>query len=220
MGFFSSIGKVLGGVGGALLGGTTGGALLGIGGNLLSGLLQNRAYSQASNAANQATNDSNYLLASMYEQQRKDDEPFRAAAAGALSRLTSMPSQNFTYDQLWADPSYSFRLNEGLKGVSQSAAAKGLLNSGDTAKAMNDYAQNAASEEYASAYSRFADQQDRQWNRDSQLAGLGASALQSSNTLASTVSRQQSGNLMQSAGMRASSYIGRGNALADILKGL
>lgn len=40
---------------------------------------------------------------------------------------------------------YQFQLGQGTKAVTGSAAAKGLLNSGATAKALNEYGQNVAS---------------------------------------------------------------------------
>ena len=59
------------------------------------------------------------------------------------------------FDDFRKSTNYDWRLSEGLKGVTGSAAAKGLLNSGATAKALTAYGQNLASDEYG----RFVDQQ-------------------------------------------------------------
>lgn len=216
MGFLSSIGKVIGAVGGTLLGGTTGGALLGIGGNLLSGMLENQAYNKAADGASQAAMDSNYLLARMYDQAREDSAPFRSAANNALSRMQQAQDAGFKYSDLWADPGYQFRLDQGLKGVNQSAAHNGMLRSGDTLKALNDYAQNSASNEYGAAYNRYADA----FGRDATIAGLGNQSLQSINSLGGDLTGQQSQNLMNAAATRGSSYVGGSKSISQMLKGI
>lgn len=53
-----------------------------------------------------------------------------------------------------SDPSYQFRLQEGLDAVEGSAAAQGGLFSGQTGKDLTNYAQNAASQEYQKAFGR------------------------------------------------------------------
>lgn len=96
---------------------------------------------------------------------------------------------NFTAEDLYADPSYKWRLQQGLDAMQQSQVAGGLNLSGAAAKQINDWAQNEASKEYAAAYGRANDQynKDRQFdfnawltnanqfynNLNSQLAGLG-----------------------------------------------
>ena len=52
------------------------------------------------------------------------------------------------------DPSYQFRLQQGLGALGNQAAAQGTWSTGATGKAMMDYAQQAASQEYANIYNR------------------------------------------------------------------
>lgn len=52
------------------------------------------------------------------------------------------------------DPSYQFRLNQGINALDKSASARGMLLSGAQQKAINNYAQDTASQEYANAYNR------------------------------------------------------------------
>lgn len=103
---------------------------------------------------------------------------------------------NFTADDLTDDPSYKWRLQQGLDAMQQSQVAGGLNLSGAAAKQINDWAQNEASKEYAAAYGRANDQynKDRQFdfnewltnanqfynNLNSQLAGLGNVSAQGS----------------------------------------
>ena len=53
-----------------------------------------------------------------------------------------------------SDPSYQWRLNEGLRGVENSAAARGGVLSGNALRAIIDYGQGAASDEYGSEFAR------------------------------------------------------------------
>jgi hypothetical protein len=62
--------------------------------------------------------------------------------------------KDFSYDQ-YTDPGTAFRLSEGLKGVNASAAARGGALSGNALRAITDYGQKSASQEYANAYSRY-----------------------------------------------------------------
>jgi hypothetical protein len=49
---------------------------------------------------------------------------------------------------LQADPSYQWRLQQGLDAVQRSAASRGTLLTGGTLKALNDYAGQSASQEF------------------------------------------------------------------------
>ena len=60
----------------------------------------------------------------------------------------------FTNQDFQTDPGYAFRLNEGLKSLERSAAARGGLLSGGTGKALQAYGQDMASQEYQNAYNR------------------------------------------------------------------
>lgn len=64
-----------------------------------------------------------------------------AGLNGAASGQAAM--QNFT-----ASPGYQFRLQEGVNALDRSAASRGMLNSGAQMKALSQYGQGLASEEY------------------------------------------------------------------------
>jgi hypothetical protein len=59
-----------------------------------------------------------------------------------------------TKEDLYADPSYQFRFDEGRRGVELSALAKGLGGSGGTLVDLMNYGQNAASQEYQNVWNR------------------------------------------------------------------
>lgn len=70
------------------------------------------------------------------------------------------------------DPGYQFRFDQGLKSIEGSAAAGGNLLSGDTLRALTQYGQDMASQEYANAFGRYID--EGQFRRG--LAGMGQAA--------------------------------------------
>jgi hypothetical protein len=75
--------------------------------------------------------------------------PFSYAPAPTIPNFTAP-----TIDQVMQDPSYQFRLDQGLNTLQNSAAAKGVFNDSGTAKAILDYGQNAASQEYGNIFNR------------------------------------------------------------------
>ena len=58
------------------------------------------------------------------------------------------------------DPGYDWRREQGLKGVEGSAAGAGMLKSGDTLRALENYGQGLASQEYGNAFGRRMTQGD------------------------------------------------------------
>jgi hypothetical protein len=63
---------------------------------------------------------------------------------------------NFQFDQ--NDPSYKFRLQEGLNAINSSASARGNLLSSTTLKNLQRYSSDLASQEYSNAYNRYSSQ--------------------------------------------------------------
>ena len=64
---------------------------------------------------------------------------------------TAIPT---TLEELQATPGYKFQLEQGLQGIDNSAAARGMSLSGATMKAANNYAQGQASTGFADAWNR------------------------------------------------------------------
>lgn len=64
------------------------------------------------------------------------------------------PNLGSYFTNFEADPSYQFRLSEGLKGVNAASAVRGKLRSGDAAKALARYSSDLASTEYGNWFNR------------------------------------------------------------------
>lgn len=187
---------------------TIGGALIGA----------DAAGNAAQTQANAANNASAQQLA-MYQQNREDMAPWRAAGVNALGRLDNglaaggQFTQQFSPSAMYADPGYNFRLDEGRKAIEKSAAARGLLQSGGTLKGIDRYGQDYASNEYTNAFNRFQLDQGNQFNRNAALAGLGQTAVSQLGAQGTQVAGQIGQNMIGAGNANASGYVGAANAI-------
>ena len=94
----------------------------------------------------------------------------------AANAYSGQFQQTFTPSDLYTDPSYQWRLNQGNLALNSSAAAQGLTGSGQNLKDIVNYNQGAASTEYQAAYDRFMNNQNTAYNRLAGLAGVGQTA--------------------------------------------
>ena len=99
-------------------------------------------------------------------------EELDAAGQGMAGRFT----ETFKPSDLTTDPSYQFRLNEGMRAIQARGAATGMLQTGQGLRDISDYGQQSASQEYGSAYDRFMRNQEALYSRLSGLAGMGSEA--------------------------------------------
>ena len=155
-----------------------------------------------------AAREANELQQQIYDESVARGTPFLEPGQAAASRLglalgltgdpqaegygtlADVDMANFT-----ADPSYQFRLGEGQKALERSAAARGSLYSPATSKALMDYAQNLASQEYGNIYDRRAAQQSNLFNRLANVSGTG----------------QTQANLQTAAGQNLANIVGATN---------
>lgn len=152
-------------------------------------------------------------------------------AAQDLGNLDEFAPQQFEFgaDELYADPSYQFRRDQGEAALNRRASSAGRYYSPATDQALIDYNQDYASTEYDNAYSRafneFQIEDTNKWNRLGALSGAGANAtaqlIQGGQNYASGASQtmQNAGNaqaqgVLNAGNARASGYQAQGNAWA------
>ncbi len=190
----------------------------------------------------------------VWEETKAREQPFLEAGQKAVTDLSGRTGVGGDLVTPWGekfvaptdvtqqnDPGYQFRLNEGMKILERSAAAKGGLLTGGTAKALERYAQDYASGEYGDVYNRALGEyqqryniseqnQAKAFNRLAALAGLGQTT---AGTLASTGTSAtgQVGNIIMSSGeqraqaaenaaaARASGYATGANLWSNALSG-
>ena len=132
------------------------------------------------------------------------------AAAG--SPLTGTFKEQFTGQDIYKDPSYQFRLEEGLRALRAQQAAGGNRFGGQAMKDITNYAQGAASQEFGSAYNRFMANKAALYDRLSSLAGLGTRVGSEAASGGLTAGQQIGQNII--GGQRAASDLLTGAAAA------
>ena len=168
---------------------------LAIGGSALLGASASKS---AANTQAAATDRAGELQERMFNKQVELQEPWRQAGVNALNRMQSGDVMGMM------DPSYQFRLGEGMKALERTASARGGLISGGALKAAQRYGQDVASTEFGNAYNRLAG-----------LAGVGQTATGAMGSAANQFGAN-AGNLMTgAAAARASGYVGGANALTS-----
>jgi len=106
-------------------------------------------------------------------------------------------AQQNAFAQFRTDPGYQFAFDEGTKALQNSAAARGILNSGATAKALTRYGQGVADQQYGNYFARLQS-----------LAGLGQTATTSTGQFGAQAAANQGNALMAAGNARASAYGG------------
>ena len=154
----------------------------------------------------------------MYDQTRKDLDPYKQAGATSLSQMMGQMTpdgyfnQTYTGQDIYSDPSYQFRLQQGQDAIQSSAAAQGGLLSGATLKALQNYGQDSASQEYGNAYNRFNADQTNRYNRLSNLVGIGQNAAAQVGNAGAQTAQAIANNTMAGANALAAGQIGSANA--------
>jgi hypothetical protein len=244
-------------------------AAAGVGGAAISAHAAGKAGETQANAADYAANlqkqEADAALAFQKQQwdtQQKNLEPWLTAGKAGLTDLSQLlgvsgDPKSAGYGSLMKpfgetftaptsvteqnDPGYQFRLDQGMKALQNSAAAKGGLLSGNTATALNNWVQNDASNEYGNVYNRafgefqqryniYNQNQNTQYNRLAALSGtgqttattLGQQGQAAANNISGinlTAGAQQGQDLQNAAAARASGYVGSANAYSGAVSG-
>lgn len=161
------------------------------------------------------------LQREMFDISRQDQMPWMQAGQAGLNQYAAMmglkqgEGGTYAYDpataanaasMMQADPGYQFRMSQGQRAVENSAAARGGLLSGNTARALTEYGQDYGSNEFQNILNRYA-----------ALSGVGQSQTQNLGAQRASMAGNV-GNAMMSAGQaRASGYTGMSNALTDAM---
>jgi hypothetical protein len=197
--------------------------------------------SKAADAQTSAAKQSNALLAGQYQQNSANLAPWMTSGVNSnslVNYLTGASSQaptgysgtmgqgsltstfQPTMQQLEQTPGYQFTLDQGLKGVQNSYASKGLGSSGPAMKGAADYSSGLASNTYQQQFQNY-------WNQNKSiydmLTGQSAQGLQAAGALTSsgnTLAQGQSNNLVGAGNAQAASYNTMGSALGNAAQGV
>jgi hypothetical protein len=184
-----------------------------IGSALIGSSAAKKAASTQADAANRAAD----LQMQQFERQVELQEPWRQAGITALNKLTPLATEYtpFGMDQFQQDPGYAFRMQEGMKALERSAAARGGLLSGGMLKGAQQYGQGLASQEYMNAFNRYQAERNARLNPLQSLAGVGQTATNQLGQAGQTMAGNVGQALGAAAQARASGYVGGANALSQ-----
>lgn len=155
------------------------------------------AAADAQTGLNTATEGANELLGNVYTDAKEATSPYTEAGELGIKSLSDLAGEKFTFSA--DDPSYQFRLTEGMKALERSAAARGGLNSGGALKKLTRYSQDVASTEYQAAFDRFIREREGRASTLAALAGFGQNAVGQRISAGQNYGNQASGNLMDAA---------------------
>lgn len=199
-------------------------AALQAGGSIVAGNQQAAAAGEAAGIQSAAMDRALAEQKRQFDAQQTNLKPWLEAGGRALTELENFDQNNPAFSFTQDDPSYTFRFNEGLKALQNSAAARGTLLSGNTMRSITDYGQQAASQEYQNAFNRYQTTRGQKLNRIQSLAGVGQSAVQQANSagqnyansmgnLVTGQGQAQAQGMTDAAGAKTMGWVGAGNAI-------
>lgn len=173
----------------------------------LSSYQSSRAAGSAANAQADAANRAAELSQSQFALTRQDLAPWRAVGEDALYRqaasLGIIPTApGFDRNEIFRDsPGYQFALDEGQKAIETSAAQRGMLQSGQTLKGLQDYGQNMADQRY-----------QQYLNNLGLMSGTGQQTATQVGQFGAQSAGAQGAAAQNAAQARASGYLGKADA--------
>ena len=179
--------------------------------------------SKGAKAQANAADNASQVQWDMFNQTREDQLPWLEQGKTSLEQLAGLMqpggqlTRNFTMADFTRDPGYQFRLDQGMRGVENSAAARGGALSGNALKALMDYGQNFASNEYMNSYNRFNNDNSTLFNRLASLSGAGQTTANTLGTLGANTATNVGNNMIAAGQARASGYAGQANALNGMI---
>lgn len=155
-----------------------------------------------------------------FNRQIELQEPFRQVGVNALPELVEASKYKpFTYEDFIVDPGYRFRLQEGLRALDRTAAARGGLLGGNQLRGITQFGQELGSQEYGNAFNRYNIGFQNRLNPLQSLAGVGQTTTATMANQAGQFGQSMAENALMRGNMRASGYAGIANAATSGISG-
>lgn len=176
---------------------------VGTGVAVAGGVASYSAAGKAENAQGKASGANNALAQKQFDRAEALNRPFHETGTRANTIMDRMLQGDFS--NFYESPGYQFRLDQGQNSLENSALAGGMGLSGRTAKALTDYGQGMASNEYGNYV-----------NQLNNLTNRGQSAANQTANAGNIMTNSMMANNQNAANATGSSYL----AQADIISGL
>ena len=156
-----------------------------------------------------------------YAQTREDLSPYRQIGQDASGKLTSRLSELTTPisvnpDDFQNTDYYKFAEKQGQRGVTNSAAARGLASSGAALKGAAAFSKGLASQEWQNNFNMQNINQTNAYSRLKALVDTGASAATGTGVLGEKAAYNTGTALTGGANAEAASYNAMGKSVADL----
>jgi len=184
------------------------GGMLGMGGGGAAGDAS-KAMMKANRKAGALYDPAYQDIKSMYNPYMQTGNQANTMLQSGTADYNSPLLRRFSDTDFKGDPGYQWRLQQGMDALQGSASAKGGLFSGAAGKAINEYGQGFASNEYNNAYNRYSQDQANQYSRLFGLAGMGMQAAGGIGDAKQWSTGGQADALMGIGNAKASGYLGK-----------
>lgn len=176
------------------------------------------AYKEAGDTVRTNTGLANDQYTNWLNNTGEDLSPYQNAGLYGLSGLTD-PEQvrNFGVEDFQVDPGYQFALEQGQRGIENSAAAGGRLLSGASLKALNRFNIGQANQQYQNSFDRFNQNRAYRGQLYGGLAGMGQNAANTLGTFGGDAAGGMSNNYMNSGLNLAQLRLGQGLSAANTI---
>lgn len=187
--------------------------------NAANAYTQDRAAGRATDAQVNAANAATGLQRDMFDRINAQQGPYREAGYAALGDLMGL--RNFdptpTAASVMAEPGYEFARSEGIRGIENSAAARGGALSGNTLRRMAGFNNDLATQRYGEAWNRAQANNSARWGRLSALAGIGQAANQVTNQANQSFANNAGQNMMGAGNAIGAGAMVRGNIYGNAI---
>lgn len=182
------------------------------------------ASGKAGNAQTNAANSSIAAQQAQYQQTRTDLLPYQQQGQDAATQLKAANyyTDPIKMDQttLEATPGYKFNLTQGLKATQNSAAARGLGNSGAALKGAAAFATGLADNTYQNQFNNANTNNTNAYNRLKGLVDTGEGAAAQTGVFGANSANQTSSALGYQGNAQAAAANAQGGAVSNLANNL
>ncbi len=178
--------------------------------------------STAANAQTSAAQQASATQMAMFNKAQANLAPYNSAGESALTRANAMGPFDFnpSMGDIQQTPGYRFNLQQGLKGVENSAAARGLGTSGAALKGAAIYATGLADSTYQNQFNNALTKYQTNYNNLLGQAQLGEAAGAGVASGALSTGAGVANNLIGAGNAQGAASIAMGNAIGSSASGI
>lgn len=188
---------------------------IGVIGSVIGAGKQADAATEAARIQATAAEKGQELVAQQFGATKETLDPFIQGAGGAFERQQAFAgglgaeAQAQAFSEFQESPNVAFLREQGLRGIDQQASARGGLGGGERLKALTQFSQGLALQDF-----------NNQFNRLGAVTGTGLGAAQSLAGAGANQAAQQANLLSQGGRAQAQGVTGRSQAFQSGLRGV